>query len=499
MFLALTDVSFSYEGSPAEILSSLAVSLPGGWTGVVGPNGSGKTTLMRIAAGELRPTSGAISRPGDAVYCPQPTELPPAGLEEFALDWGAEAGKLRSVLGIGDDWPWRFGTLSHGERKRLQLAVALWRMPHVLAVDEPTNHLDASARQLVMGALRTFDGIGLLVSHDRGLLDALTERSLFLAPGRPAVLRPGSYSVAKMQAEIEGETAARERENAKRELARLRRAAARRRVEADRAHSARSKRNLDPKDRDGKGRIGLAILTGKDGQAGRLSAQLAGRLRLAEARLDSTFAEKVSEGTIWLPEGYSARRTAAELPAIALPLGPGRTLEVPALAVGPRDRIAIVGPNGAGKSTLVGALLKRANLEPERVLYLPQEVSAEESAALLAELAGLQPEVLGRVLSVVARLGSSPASLLGGRAPSPGETRKLMLALGTLREPHLVVMDEPTNHLDLPSTEALEDALAECPCALVLVSHDAKFVERLADVRWELWRDDDGVSRLRER
>ena len=70
--------------------------------------------------------------------------------------------------------------------------------------------------------------------------------------------------------------------------------------------------------------------------------------------------------------------------------------------------------------------------------------------------------------------------------PSPGEVRKLMLALGVARNPHLIVMDEPTNHLDLPSIECLEEALDACVCGLLLVSHDLYFLRRLCGTQWRI-------------
>lgn len=496
MLLVLDQVSFSYDVSPVDALRPVTASLPPGWTGVVGANGIGKTTLLRLVSGELIPLTGSISRPGDAVYCAQPTDAPPVLLDEFALDWGAEAGRLRSVLHIGEDWPYRFGTLSHGERKRLQLAVALWRRPHVLAVDEPTNHLDESARAFIRDALGSFDGIGLLVSHDRELLDTLAERCLFLERSGVTV-RPGNYTAGKVQAQLEAESAAHERESAKRELARLREVASRRRIEADRSHAMRSKARIDPGDRDAKGRIDLAVFTGKDGQAGRLSSQLGSRVKRAEERLGAARVEKsLGGGGIWLPQGRSRRDVVAELPEGVLPLGPQRVLHVPELRVGPTARIAISGPNGAGKSTLTRALLAGARVDADRVLVIPQEVAPTEAEALMAELHGMTEGERGAVLAIVARLGSAPERLLSAAVPSPGETRKLMLALGVLREPHLVVLDEPTNHLDLPATEALEDALAECPCTLVLVSHDRRFVERLAEERWRIDIEDSGHSVL---
>jgi macrolide transport system ATP-binding/permease protein len=485
MQLVLSDASFSYDGSSTTVLDSITASFPTGWTGIVGPNGVGKTTLLRIATDDLTPCSGTVSMPGDSLYCAQLTDAPPTLLDDFAIDWGADAARLRSQLDIGDDWPWRFHSLSHGERKRLQLAVALWRRPIVLAVDEPTNHLDGHARELIRGALRSFDGIGLIVSHDRDLLDDLVERCLLFG-GTGAVMRPGNYTQATMQAGLEAETAMRERGDARREMRRLQGEASRRRTEADRAHALRSRRHLDKGDSDGRARIGNAIVSGKDGRAGRLSAQLESRLERVTERLRSATVEKSYAGDIWLPQGRSRRSVVAVLEPQRLVLAPDRELVLPALVVGAQDRIGVEGPNGAGKSTLVRRLLESATVESERILYMPQEMSSDEAASLLGEVRALGDAELGELLAIVSRLGSRPERILDGGQPSPGEIRKIMVALGILREPHLIVLDEPTNHLDLPATEALEDALAGCPCALVLISHDVRFLSRLARVRWHL-------------
>ena len=74
-------------------------------------------------------------------------------------------------------------------------------------------------------------------------------------------------------------------------------------------------------------------------------------------------------------------------------------------------------------------------------------------------------------------------------APSPDEIRKILLATGIANVPHLIIMDEPTNHLDLPSIECLEQALSECPCGLLLVSHDRRFLEILAHKQWHISED----------
>jgi macrolide transport system ATP-binding/permease protein len=94
----------------------------------------------------------------------------------------------------------------------------------------------------------------------------------------------------------------------------------------------------------------------------------------------------------------------------------------------------------------------------------------------------------------VSRLGSRPQRLLETTEPSPGEVRKLLLALGITRAPHLIIMDEPTNHLDLPSIQCLEAALQECPCGLVLVSHDQYFLDRLTTIRWHIVQQDESPN-----
>lgn len=177
-------------------------------------------------------------------------------------------------------------------------------------------------------------------------------------------------------------------------------------------------------------------------------------------------------------------------------MGDYRAVHFPTLTVLPTERIGITGANGLGKSTLVATVLAGINLAPENLIAIPQEIDRVTSQAILESARTLPKEQLGHVMTVVSRLGSRPQRLLDSHEPSPGEIRKLMLALGMARSPHLIVMDEPTNHLDLPSIEALEEALAECPCALMLVSHDQRFLDRLVTRFWHLEGEPGGDSKV---
>ena len=477
-------VGFSYPDSAAVLLEGLDCHFSRGWNGIVGANGAGKTTLIRLALGTLQPLEGRVRTAGEAVYCPQRTDEAPAGLDVLLEDIDGEACRLRGRLGVGDDWLGRWDTLSHGERKRAQIAVALWRRPAVLAVDEPTNHLDAPARRMLEGALASYPGVGLLVSHDRELLDRLCRQCLFIETPR-AVLRPGGFSSGAAEQENEEEAARREFEEASRQRQRLEREAVRRREVAARQQKRRSKRGLG-KDNDARFKCNLARMSGKDGNAGRQLRQLDGRLELARQRQSEARFRARPELGIWLQSGQPRREWLFRLAPGVRELGGGRRLSHEALAMRPRERVALTGANGSGKSTLLRGIVAAADSENGRLLYVPQEIAADEGVDLLRRIRALDKGRLGRVMTAVSCLGSSPERLLASGNPSPGETRKLLLALGIMREPHLVVLDEPTNHLDLPSIECLEEALDGCPCGLLLVSHDARFLQRLCRTRWQL-------------
>ncbi len=187
---------------------------------------------------------------------------------------------------------------------------------------------------------------------------------------------------------------------------------------------------------------------------------------------------------LWFESEKARRDTVFSIPAGELSLGDGRRLSFPELVAYPGDRISLTGPNGCGKSTLVRHIVKGLSIPRDRLISLPQEMDAEEASRILEGARRLPELELGRVMSVVNLLGSDPKRLLESRTPSPGEARKLLIAVGFSRVPHLIVLDEPTNHLDLPSIECLTSALRECRCGILLVSHDKKFLSELTQIHW---------------
>ena len=481
----LANVWFTHDGAVSPLFERLNVHFPRGFTGVIGPNGCGKTTLLQLVCGLVKESDGAINIPQKSVYCPQRTDDPPEQLAAFLQDADREAYALRGRLGIDAAYLDRWPTLSHGERKRTQIGCALWEAPSLLAIDEPTNHIDADGRRLLISALHRYRGICVIVSHDRDLLDELCHQCLMLEPPNYKLFK-GGYSQATKLHDLAHQQAVEQRGAARLAQARLQREITTRRNAASRANKDRSKKGLSRKDHDAKEKIDRVRVSGKDGQAGRLLNQMQSRAARADEDLQNATVSKRYETGIWMAGSISPRSHLLRLEAGELPLGQERSMHYPALHMAPTDRIAITGSNGLGKSTLVTHLLDHANVSADHLVHLPQEITANQGQQILADTKILPPADLGQVMNIVSRLGSRPGRLLESRQPSPGELRKLLLALGMVRQPHFIVMDEPTNHLDLLSIEALENALVDCPCGLLLVSHDQRFMDRLTTAYWRL-------------
>lgn len=497
--LIFDSVHFSYDSSPSPVLADASFHLACGWTGLVGANGAGKTTLAKLAAGHLLPTRGTILlRPQGAMahYVEQDTEYLPAHAGDFMLSDDNRAGELRSLLGIDGDWPERWSTLSHGERKRLQTGIALWIQPDLLVLDEPTNHLDASSRRFIAKALRMYDGVGMLISHDRALLDDLCGSCLFVSP-ESCVLRPGNVTTGLAQEEAERHARRHAWEESRAEYHRLKRSVQQLR-EREAAHGGSlSKRSVDRHDHDAKARIDLARLTGKDSTAARKLRNLENRRDAQERRASAMHVHtREIEGFEYRGVRHH-RRVLLRVEAGSVPITPERMLQHPELVLQHDDRIALTGDNGTGKSTLLAALLPRITLEAHERIVILQELDRVALGRLKAELQALPGRDRGRLLAVIHQLGSEPERILASPAFSPGEARKIMLAMGLLRTPSLIIMDEPTNHMDLPSVRCLEEALRNFAGALLLVTHDARFAEALTTKRWRIAREEEGEMALR--
>ncbi|MBF4999549.1 ABC-F family ATP-binding cassette domain-containing protein [Nocardia sp. BSTN01] len=520
-FIVCSNLSFTWPDD-TPVFGDLSFSVPGGRTGLVAPNGAGKTTLLRLIAGELTPSAGSITVDGVLGYLPQ--NLPLTGELTVAEVLGiapvlaalaaVESGDTdeRHFTTIGTDWdieertraqldrlglgelPFerRLHTLSGGQIVSLGLAAQLLRRPDVLLLDEPTNNLDLEARHQLYDVLTDWSGCLLLVSHDRALLDR-TDRIAELHDGE---IRYYGGSFTDYEQAVQAEqavaeknirTAEQEVKREKRELQQARERAARR--------ASNAQRNL--------GNAGLPKIFA--GTMKRNAQQSAGRANETHgARLDAA-KNRLDEAGRALRE---EQRIVLNLPDTEVPAG--RTLfaaehlrfrfgdrevfagEGADLAIRGPERIALTGPNGVGKSTLLRIV--HGDLTPDsgtvtradgRIAYLSQRLDLLDPDRTVAEnLAAAAPHLpAAQRMNLLARFlfrGSRahlPVGVLSG-----GERLRATLACVLFAEPppQLLLLDEPTNNLDLVSVGQLVGALESYRGAIVVVSHDERF---LAEVR----------------
>ena len=472
------------------ILDQVRFRLTRGWYGLVGANGSGKTTLARLIQGTLEPSVGKLwLEPASVsvVLCEQDIDALPDDLRHFAKREDRESCRWRGLMQLDIESLGRWSTLSPGERKRWQMAAALSEHPDVLIVDEPTNHLDAEARGYVIDALRRHSGVGIAVSHDRELLREVTSQTLRVHQGR-VELYPGSYSNARAlwQAAAESARETRAQSIERRDILQRRVADAARMKEAASRNRSAKARMKNRRDHDA-----TSIMA--DGRAANGEARISRSLHVIGAKLEranESIPEFIVDKTLGrsLFVGYQPAPHARifGLDGEDVQVGGKTILSEVRVALGRHARVHLGGPNGSGKSTLIAALRARSGAIAERCLWLPQAMTSAEVRELNRAAGALPHDERGRLMQLLAALGTDPERLMASNAPSPGEARKLSLAFGLATHAVALILDEPTNHLDLPSIERLEAALAAFPGAILLVSHDPAFARACTTESWEI-------------
>lgn len=490
-------------------------------TGLVGPNGAGKSLLGRLLAGLLPPSGGAVLRPGRCAWTPQEIRpLPGATLADVAglaplaealarvargnacdadlelLDgrWHLADAFERELADAGmpgHGLDQRADTLSGGQLMRVALAGAFLSGAPWLVLDEPSNHLDDSGRAWLRRRLDTWRGGALVISHDRDLLDTMDAMAALEAGALALHAGNGAHYAALREA---GQAAARAaldhaRTTRERSLQDLREQHDRRQARAARNRRAGQEANIAPilkgqLQRSAQVSSGRAVL--RDA-ASRVA--LEDSVRTAAARVQAPPARALVLPASTVPPG---KQVAVFEHALApWPTSTGAPVDASMTWSGPL-RIAVTGPNGCGKSTLLRMLA--GHVAPAAgacracvpLAWLDQHSTAllPPDQTVLQRLRQLDtPLADGELRSRLALLGlgaaqvATPAASLSG-----GERLKAALACALWRrEPaRLLLLDEPTNHLDLASITALEQALADWPGALAVVSHDTRFLQQLS-------------------
>lgn len=448
--------------------------------GIVGRNGDGKSTLLSVMAGMLEPDEGRVLRNGavrvgvlgqfDKLSDDDTVERAVVGdIPEY--EWAGDARIRDIIAGLASDVPWdaKVGTLSGGQRRRVDLVRLLIGDWDILALDEPTNHLDVRAITWLANHLknrwRAGQGALLVVTHDRWFLDEVCTRMWEV---HDRVVEPfeggfSAYILQRVERDRLAALAEEKRQNAlRRELAWLARGPKARgtkpKFRVDAAHELIAdvpplRNELELK------RMAMA----------RLGKQVV-ELKNVTVRFDGKPAP-VLDGVDWI--------------------------------IGPGDRYGIVGANGVGKTTLL-KVIQGVQAPTSGFVKIGKTVKFAVLSQHLDNLTRFGDDRVRQVISNYTRRmmldgkEMTPAQLLEklgfSRADlnepvcdlSGGQKRRLALMLILLDEPNVLILDEPGNDMDTDMLAAIEELLDAWPGTLLLVTHDRFLMERVTDHQFAL-------------
>jgi ATP-binding cassette subfamily F protein 3 len=498
------------------VLNDLSLELhTGEKVGFVGANGAGKTTVFRLIAGGLLPDMGTVtlSKGLEVGYLPQEPEIaeeqtlhdevlgvfanvfaleqklhalaeqmstqpPGPQLDELMQQYDRATARFEAAGGYSyeqrlgeilgglgfkpEDYKLPMNALSGGQKCRAALAKLLLREPELLLLDEPTNHLDIDAVRWLEKFLAGHHGGAVIVSHDRYLLDRVADRIVEIEGGKVQSY-PGNYSNYVRTKELRQLTQDRQ-------------------YELDHAFLEKE-------------RTFIATHMGRQ-----RTAEARGRLTRLERRLKAgefTLEKSAQRARVKIAFGADADRIQSgkdvlEVEGLCKRYGAKVLFTDLSLRVPAGRRLGITGPNGTGKTTLLKIVLGQipANRGKYRfaakasIGYYAQEAAElDPDKTVVQEILSTRPDLLeSQARSFAARFlfrGDEPFKRI--EQLSGGEQSRVRLMKIILTSPNVLILDEPTNHLDIPSREVLEQALAEFPGTIIVVSHDRYLLDRICD------------------
>jgi ATPase subunit of ABC transporter with duplicated ATPase domains len=523
--LSVSSVSMRY-GAKILFEEVSTAFTPGKRYGLTGPNGAGKSTFMKLLTGELEPQKGTVVRP---------RKLGVLSQDQFAFDayrvidtvimgnkrlWaameereniyakpditdedGMRLGELEGTVGeedgytaetdaalllqgldISDDLHERkMGELQGGQKLRVLLAQALFGNPQALLLDEPTNHLDLDSIHWLQGFLNSYQGVLVVISHDRHFLNSICTHIADI-DYETIITYTGTYDdmvMAKTQIRSQIESANAQREK---KIAQLNEFIAR-------------------------------------FSAGTRSSQVQSRRKEVERLQVTDLARSnIARPFIKFEQKRPSGKHVLEVEGLAKAYGDNDVLKGVTASVTRGEKIALMGRNGAGKTTLINALLANSPTIPESELrktsgydgafvdggkviwgheasvgYFAQDHKALIQAGLTAfewlhqwDLSASHEEIRGLLGQMLfpREDATKKTEVLSG-----GEAARLLFCKLMLLKPNFLIFDEPTNHLDLESINALNIALQRYQGTVILASHDHDLIDEVATRVWHFEND----------
>ncbi|TQN31874.1 ATPase subunit of ABC transporter with duplicated ATPase domains [Haloactinospora alba] len=479
--------------------------------GLVGRNGAGKTTLTKVLAGEGTPSSGQVTNNGSIGYLPQDPRasdlseiareriLSARGIDEAVRqmraaeermgsddpkvrDQGsrayahaeerlhlmggyaaeAEAASIASSLGLEErilSQP--LGTLSGGQRRRIELARILFSGADTLLLDEPTNHLDGDSIIWLRDFLKSHQGGLIVISHDVDLVEHVVNKVFYLDANRCVLdMYNMGWKAYQAQREADERRRKREQDNAEKQASALRKQADRFRAKATKARAAHQMDNRAER-----------LLNSVEGQR---SADKVAKLRF--------------------PDPAPCGRTPLTAKGLSKSYGSLEIFSGVDLAIDRGSRVVILGLNGAGKTTLLRLMAGVEQPDTGEVIpghglqlgyYAQEHETLDTERSVLENMMDTAPDLpdveARRTLGSFLFSGDDvekPAGVLSG-----GEKTRLALARLVVSSANVLLLDEPTNNLDPASREEILNALRNYKGAIVLVTHDEGAVEALQPER----------------
>jgi ATPase subunit of ABC transporter with duplicated ATPase domains len=525
IMISVSNVSMRY-GAKVLFDEVSTAFTPGKRYGLTGPNGAGKSTFMNLLTGELEPQKGSVVRPRKLgvlrqdqfafdAYRVLDTVIMGnkrlwAAMEErdriyekheITNDDGMKLGELEGIVGeedgysaetdaalllqgldIPDEMHQRpMSELQGGQKVRVLLAQALFGHPQALLLDEPTNHLDLDSIHWLQSFLRNYDGVVIVISHDRHFLNSVCTHIADI-DYETIITYTGSYDemvMAKTQirSQIEGQNAQREKK-----------------IDQLNEFIARF-------------------------SAGTRSSQVQSRRKEVE-RLQVTELAKsnIQRPFLKFEQKRPSGKHILEFDSVSKSYGDSEIIRSFTASVTRGEKIALMGRNGAGKTTLLNALLANSPTIPEAELrqtsgydgpflsdgevvwgheaavgYFAQDHRAliEKGMTAFEWLHSWDPSaanedirgLLGQML-FARDDGNKRTEVLSG-----GEAARLLFCKLMLQKPNVLVLDEPTNHLDLEAINALNIALQRYPGTVLLVTHDHDLIDEVATRIWHFEGD----------